>query len=181
MALALAWLGIVSLAIIACMGGPGVIFSLTNQKAEPTTLFVPPTLQVTPTAAPAPIAQNAILQQPTDPPAPDCSNNLLYISDMSIPDGTQVKPGERLDKRWEVENSGTCNWDQSYRLKLVAGSEMGVPAEQALYPARGGSKAVIRIVFTAPQEPGTYRSAWQAYDPGGNPFGDPFYIEVVVQ
>jgi hypothetical protein len=106
---------------------------------------------------------------------------LLYISDMSIPDGTQVKPGEKLDKRWEVENNGTCNWDQTYQLKLVAGSEMGVPAEQSLYPARGGSKAVIRMVFTAPQDPGTYRSAWQAFDPNGSPFGDPFYIEVIVQ
>jgi hypothetical protein len=40
---------------------------------------------------------------------------------------------------------------------------------------------VLRMVFTAPQEAGTYRSAWQAYDPDGGPFGDPFYIEIVVE
>ncbi len=27
---------------------------------------------------------------------------------------------------------------------------------------------------------GTYRSAWQAYDPDGLPFGDPFFIEIEV-
>jgi hypothetical protein len=36
------------------------------------------------------------------------------------------------------------------------------------------------MVFTAPSEAGTYRSAWQAHDPSGEPFGDLFFIEFVV-
>jgi hypothetical protein len=91
-----------------------------------------------------------------------------------------VTPGQTLDKRWQVQNSGTCNWDNRYRMKLIAGPEMAANPEQALFPARSGASLVIRIVFTAPNEPGTYRSAWQAYAPNGEPFGDPFFIEVVV-
>jgi hypothetical protein len=106
---------------------------------------------------------------------------LSYLEDITLPDGTLVEPGSALDKRWRVENRGTCNWDEEYRLKLVSGSEMGVVAEQALYPARSGTQVEIRIVFQAPQEAGTYRSAWQAYSPKGDPFGDPFYIEIVVE
>jgi hypothetical protein len=106
---------------------------------------------------------------------------LRYIEDLSIPDGSQVSSGERLDKRWSVENNGSCNWDQSYRLKLIAGPALGASAEQALYPARSGSQATIRIIFTAPTEPGVYRSAWQAYNPDGQPFGDPVFIEVQVE
>jgi hypothetical protein len=57
---------------------------------------------------------------------------------------------------------------------------MGVPDEQALFPARAGTEFEVRMQFTAPQEPGTYRSAWQAFDAQDQAFGDPFFIEVVV-
>jgi len=114
-------------------------------------------------------------------PTPTCTNYLKYLEDLSYPDGTVVQPGEALDKQWRVENSGTCNWDSQYRLMLVAGQNLGVPAEGALFPARSGTQAIIRLLFTAPIEADTYRSAWQAHDPQGNAFGDPFFIEVVVQ
>lgn len=86
-----------------------------------------------------------------------------------------------MDKRWEVENTGNCNWDDHYRLRLIAGPDLGAQKEQALFPARSGSRAAIRILFKAPVEPGAYRSAWQAFDAQGEPFGDPFFIDIVVQ
>jgi len=79
-----------------------------------------------------------------------------------------------------VENNGTCNWDERYSLRLVAGDTLGADQVQGLFPARAGSEAVIRIEFTAPQETGTQRSAWQAFGPDGRPFGDPFYLEILV-
>jgi hypothetical protein len=91
-----------------------------------------------------------------------------------------VQPGERLDKRWRVQNNGTCNWDERYHIKLIAGPGMGVPVRQALVPALSGTQVDIRMVFIAPEESGNYRSAWQAYDPQDQPFGDPFFIDVVV-
>lgn len=57
---------------------------------------------------------------------------------------------------------------------------MGLPTEQALYPARAGSNLVIRMLLTAPEEPGIYRSAWQAVDPQGEAFGDIIYVEIQV-
>jgi methionine-rich copper-binding protein CopC len=56
-----------------------------------------------------------------------------------------------------------------------------VSEEQPLYPARAGTQATLRIVFTAPTEPGTYQSTWQAVDPDGNLFGDTVFMEIVVQ
>jgi hypothetical protein len=113
--------------------------------------------------------------------AGDCEDSLIFIQDVTIPDGTVVVPESTMDKRWEVENSGNCNWDDRYRVRLIAGPEMGAQKEQALYPARSGTRATIRILFKAPVEPGTYRSAWQAFNPQGEPFGDPFFIEIVVE
>jgi hypothetical protein len=140
--------------------------------------FLPPTRQ--PTLSPPTPAAASPTETPPPSPTPACENTLTFMADQTIPDGTQVRPGEMLDKRWQVRNSGSCNWDEHYRVKLVTGPEMGAPTEQALYPARGGSEAVIRMEFTAPQEAGTYRSEWQAQDPDGQPFGDPVFIEVVV-
>jgi hypothetical protein len=111
---------------------------------------------------------------------PACSNGLRFLDDVTIPDGSQVAPGSTIDKQWKVENVGACNWDENYRLRLVGGSELGASTEQALYPARSGTQAIFRAILTAPSEPGVYRSAWQAYDPQGQPFGDTIFIQVIV-
>jgi hypothetical protein len=142
----------------------------------PASGFNPPTLQATQ----APIQEQVVFQEEQPTPAPSCTDSLRYVEDLSIPDGSQVSPGEKLDKRWTVENDGSCNWDQNYSLKLIAGPDMDASPEQALYPARTGSQATIRIIFTAPTELGVYRSAWQAHTPAGQPFGDPVFIEVQV-
>ncbi|HLF88119.1 MAG TPA: NBR1-Ig-like domain-containing protein [Anaerolineales bacterium] len=138
-------------------------------------VFVPPTLAATSQAVQTPL--------PTSLPAtptPSCQNNLAYLDDLTLPDGTFVNPGESLDKRWQVENNGTCNWEEDYTLRVIAGPDMGATPEQPLYPARAGSEAVIRIIYIAPTESGIYRSAWQAFDPDGQPFGDPIFIEIIV-
>jgi hypothetical protein len=57
---------------------------------------------------------------------------------------------------------------------------MGAEIEQALFPARSDSEAEIRIIFTAPQEEGTYQALWQAYSPSGEPFGDPIFLIIEV-
>jgi len=149
--------------------------SKLEQQQKP---FVPATLAPTlppPTETPVPVVP-AAEATPTS-----CVDALSFVADVTIPDGTVVSPGSTMDKRWEVKNTGTCNWNEKYTLRFISGDQMGAEPEQALYPALSGSQAVIRIMFTAPNEPGTYRSAWQAYNPAGQPFGDPFYIEIIVE
>lgn len=146
-------------------------------EAPQPTAYRPPTVMI-PTLPAAPTATQA---QPTLTSAPIvCQDNLTFLEDLTVPDGTYVDPGVVLDKRWKVKNSGTCNWDAQYRFKLVEGPAMSTISEQALFPARSGSEAVIRLVFVAPLEPGRYRSAWQAVSPEGETFGDPIYIEIIV-
>lgn len=113
-------------------------------------------------------------------PAP-CTDGLTFISDLTIPDGTIVQPGDVIQKQWLVENSGTCNWDARYKFKLINGSEMGAKTESVLYPARAGTEATLSLEFIAPSEPGNYGNAWQAIAPNGEPFGDLFFMQIVVQ
>lgn len=161
--------------LVSLLGSGGCV--PTPQRTAPDAndpQFLPPTL--VPTTAPTSI----VTPTPESADQQDCENNLLFSSDLTVPDGTIYAPGEQIDKQWQVENNGTCNWDERYSLRLVAGDVLGADNEQALFPARAGSQAVISIQFTAPQELGTHRSAWQAFDPNGRPFGDPFYLEIVV-
>ena len=152
---------------------------------EPEDVYMPPTLAIGAvplriqgsTASTPEQALTPVVLPTSNPP---CFDNLRYLEDQTIPDGSLVSPGEVLDKRWLVENNGSCNWEKDYRLTLISGFDLGAAPEQALYPARSGTQATIIIVFTAPAESGVYRSAWQASDPAGQPFGDPIFLEVQV-
>ncbi len=145
------------------------------------TAFVPPVASaVAGAATPQPTSTPAAVRAPRPTAAPACTNILAFVADETIPDGTAVQAGKAIDKRWRVRNAGTCNWDGRYRLRHIAGQSLGAPEEMALFPARAGAEAVIRILFTAPRSPGQYFSTWQAVDPQGRPFGDPIYMQIVV-
>jgi hypothetical protein len=111
---------------------------------------------------------------------PPCTDNLTYLEDLTVPDDSVMKAGQIIDKRWQVKNSGTCNWDERYGLKLISGDPMGVEPLQALYPARAGTNAVLRLLFIAPQEAGMYKCQWQAVNPDGFTFGDGFNMRISV-
>jgi hypothetical protein len=113
--------------------------------------------------------------------AEQCSDNLTFIQDLTIPDNSFITLGSTIDKQWLVENSGTCNWNAGYRLRHIGGAILDAPEEFALYPARAGTQATVQIFFIAPFTDGVYESAWQAHDPDGSAFGDPIYIRIVVQ
>ena len=111
---------------------------------------------------------------------PNCDNQLRFLDDLTVPDGMEVSPSEEIVKRWLIRNEGSCSWNRSYSLQLISGLSLGARKEQELYPARQSSEAVVEINFTAPGNPGRYNSWWQAYDPDGNRFGDPIYMEISV-
>jgi hypothetical protein len=164
------------LVVLLSLAGCGLHPQLADPASTSLAPFVPPTQPpfATPTPIPTPVT-------PRPTPVLACDDKLTFINDQTIPDGTVVAPSSTLDKRWEVANDGSCNWDDRYHLRLVGGPDLGADPVQPLFPARSGSRAVIRIVMTAPAKPGAYRSAWQAYNPADEAFGDPFYIDIIVK
>ncbi len=160
----------------ACAPTPTPTPFIPPKAPSPTqALIVEGKTPVIPTFTPEPIPTSS----PT--PTPPCTNGLAFVQDVSVPDGTMFSPGASVDKQWLIQNNGSCNWDSRYRLRFVGGSLMGAASEQALYPARAGTQATIRITFIAPGEPGIYNTAWQAIDAFGEPFGDPVFMEINVQ
>jgi hypothetical protein len=162
-----------------------VSFAVACSTPSTPTPFRPPTAipptQLIPTATPIPITPTlGVTLTPTVEAGP-CTNQLTFLDDLTIEDGTTFAPGASIDKQWLVQNDGTCDWDATYKLKWVGGYTLGVNEEQPLFPARAGIQVTLRIVFTAPTEPGTYQTTWQAADPQGNLFGDTVYMEIIVQ
>ena len=145
-----------------------------------------------PTSTPAPTATDPVLRVETPtPPAtatitvtptatPPCANDLVFLSDLTVPDGAQFLPGQPIDKQWSVRNAGNCDWGAAYRLVLTTGNAMGPRSEIALYPARAGAEAVIQVGMQAPPEPGQYTGRWQARDPDGKLFGNVIFIKIEV-
>ena len=41
------------------------------------------------------------------PPSVPC-NQFSFVRDLSIPDGSYMKPNERFTKIWQVQNTGSC-------------------------------------------------------------------------
>ncbi len=146
--------------------------------------FVPPTLE--PTKKPTP---TVAVPSPTPKPvegmevasSSGCADNLVYLSDVTIEDGTVVLAGSTLDKQWQVRNNGSCAWGEGYTFQIYDGQSLGTPAEQLMPETEAGAETTIRMLLTAPSTPGEYMSAWQAVNPDGTPFGDPIYIDFIVQ
>jgi hypothetical protein len=167
-----------------------LVFLSACSPVTTATPFRPPTAQaplIEPTFIIQPTQEVVVVEStplptvfPTVNPA-ECSNDLTFLEDLTVPDNMFATFGLVLDKQWLVENSGTCHWNSAYRLRNVGGASLSAPEEIALYPARAGTQATLRILFTAPFAEGVYESAWQAMDANGNPFGDPIYIRVAVQ
>ncbi len=107
--------------------------------AEPP--LIEPTLIIQPTKAVVIVSIDAAAhhQHPPTTNPKDCTNDLSFISDVTIPDNTFVTYGSNIDKQWLVQNSGTCNWDASYRLRHLGGAVLGAAEEAMLYPARAGT------------------------------------------
>jgi hypothetical protein len=170
---------VIALGLGGCAPRPAPPFFIAPTES-PNTAPVP----VTPTtmvASPPPTGDASSAPNLTVPsPTPPCTNGLTYIQDLTVPDGSNFAPGQAIDKRWQVRNSGSCNWDRRYGLKLIGGDAMGNPPLLPLFPARAGAQAVLEIHFTAPPSGGLYECDWRAVDPQGQPFGDPVYMQISV-
>ncbi len=160
---------------------PAVLPVASDTPALPSedTTTAAPDLSQTPAASDTPAVALAT-GTPSPTPAGPCTNNARFVTDVTVPDGTQFLPGQPIDKQWRVRNTGTCDWGPDYRLVLVSGNALGAPSEVALYPARGGTEAILEINMVAPAEPGSYTGRWQARSPSAKLFGDRVFVTINV-
>ncbi len=162
------------LAILVVLIGTSCMRS--QSKGVTSSAFVPPTLIATSVKTPTvdPFRPTEDLRDP-------CDDQLTFVDDVTVPDGTVFAPGEEIVKTWKVKNSGTCEWLSKYTIRQLSGSSMGAEQKQKLHPIAPGENGDITITFTAPETPGSYYSQWQAYNAQGKSFGQDFFLDIVVQ
>jgi hypothetical protein len=144
-----------------------VIPAETNLPPAPT--GIPLTATVTPTSTPVLV---------------DAAE---FVADMTIPDGTHVKPGETFVKTWRLRNSGTTTWTRDYALVFANGSQMdGLALTLLAKLVSPGEEIDVSVSLTAPRIPGTYKGYWRLRSASGILFGvgpkaeKPFSVNIKV-
>ena len=152
----------------------------------------PPLHTLTPTLGnrtntPKATAQLTLAPRPSETALPCDQASAGHPIDITIPDDTQLKPGESFSKTWRLVNSGTCVWDNSYAVVWFSGEDIGVAREQFFITQVNPGQAIdVTVDMIAPETAGAYQSNWKLRNQAGSLFGigpnggSPFWAKIVV-
>jgi len=107
---------------------------------------------------------------PTNTPNP-CVVGSRVVSDVTIPDNSVIQPGTQFQKTWQVQNTGTCIWVNTYGIVNINNTPLGAQSPSSIPQIAPGQTSNISVNMIAPQQPGSYRSVWQLRAPNGYTFG----------
>lgn len=108
-------------------------------------------------------------------------DDAIYAGDISIPDGTVFKPGQRFTKTWRIKNIGTNTWGTGYTWHFEAGHQLSSILSVGVPPTAPGGIATVAVSMTAPAAKGDYISFWQMVNPQGQLFGHQAWVRIVVR
>jgi hypothetical protein len=112
-------------------------------------------------------------------------HNSIYVSDVTIPDDTVMKPGNDFDKTWRIQNTGTCAWDDGFQLVFVSGDRALDPANYVIDETSefvdSGETVDMTVRLTAPLAEGTYTANYRMQTDSGVFFGETIYVRIVVR
>jgi transcriptional regulator with XRE-family HTH domain len=100
--------------------------------------------------------------------APDGSDldSSTFIEE-SVPDGTLMKPGQRFEKTWTIQNAGSLEWRDRflYRVGIPAGPGLlTTPAKIAIPIVMPGERVIIAVPCVAHLVQGTSRAVFKMAD-----------------
>lgn len=116
---------------------------------------------------------------PTNTPNP-CVVGARLVSDGNPTPGTQIQPGTSFQKTWQVQNTGSCIWINTYSVLNLSGGALGAPSPSPIPYTQPNQTVTITLNMTAPQSPGAYRSVWQLRAPNGALFGPQLVVQINV-
>lgn len=141
--------------------------------------FLRPPLTPTP-LPPTPLTPTLHPPTPTLPPTntptatalPTPCNQAEFVTDVTVPDGSDFPVFDTFTKTWRLRNVGTCTWTTGYRIVFDHGDQMLAPDSVALSGSvPPGSTIDVSVPMEAPGTPGTYKGYWKLRDGSGVLFG----------
>lgn len=150
---------------------------LANQTHTALVLSTPvPTFTPPSAVTETPASETATIVVP--PTASSCYK-LLYKKVETIPDGTQMDPGQHFTKMWKVQNNGDCAWAPGFKFSLIGGEAMGGQTLTLTDPVPVGAIIELSIEMTAPEDrTGLIQGTWQMSDANGALFGDALTVVI---
>jgi hypothetical protein len=152
------------------------LVALTPSAMPQTATFTPnPTQTAAAMTAAAGLTQTAIatltprLSPTSTIPAPvNTGDSAAWVADVTIPDNTDVTPGQVFVKTWRIQNTGVTTWTTDYDLVYVEGEPMGTTTEVAVPTSVSpGQQVDISVTLTAPTTVGTYIGYWKMRNAAG--------------
>ena len=137
-------------------------FNTANVASDPAAISVT-VLEPAATPTPAPTA--------TPLAGRTCTNNSAFVTDVTVPDGTTLAPGQTFNKVWRVRNTGTCTWGAADTLVFAKGEAMTINQVVPVTATAPGATADLLVAMTAPTTPGTHTGLWRMKGASGVFFG----------
>lgn len=161
--------------------------TLAVQAETPTTMLTSmptialPTTQLLPTIDALPTSTTApnLISYSSVSTANGC-NNAIYVSDVTIADGTILTAGEEFTKTWDFQNTGTCDWNEDYLIVFLSGSQMSGETTELDQEVASGETGDVSVSLIAPSTAGTYTGYWSLATSDGTAFGQSVYVQIVV-
>jgi hypothetical protein len=117
------------------------------------------------------------------PTAQNSCDNMIYVADVTIPDGSTVAAGSKFIKTWRIRNNGQCTWNTGYRLIYGWASDSwkeiknSPPASVKLTTTVApGAEYEISVSLTAPTTTGIYMAAFRLQNDKGYNFGTILFL-----
>ncbi len=169
-------------ATITDMQNDGTLNQLAQEYLDLAELLPPdPPVTPDPTATPNPAV--------TPEPEP-CINDATFVQDLNHDDQNltnlpEMSPGQQFQKGWRIRNSGTCVWDNTYRLDYDSGNSPAARMNGTPVIVQGivqpGQTYDFLNDFIAPLQPGEYVGYWHMVDGKSNQaFGSRVWVAVEV-
>ncbi len=114
--------------------------------------------------------------------ASGCSDS-SYVA-QTVPDGTSYTAHKNFSVGFQMQNTGTCQWDQGFSFSFVSGDRMNgndIVYTSADTITKPGQSNTFILKLQAPDTAGEYKGFWKMKDDKGNFFGSLVWIDIVVK
>lgn len=166
---------ILTITLLSACGGKSAVETSVPTLAETavipmtgateTALPVTEELPATSTSIATPEPTSTAEPRPTN--LPDCTNSASFVTDVTIPDKSEMAGDTTFSKVWRISNTGTCIWASDYTLEPYAGERMFSPESVQLPLTYPGQTVDISIPLKAPNTVGTHEGYFVIKNPAG--------------
>ena len=158
------------------VGAKLTLTSVNKSTATSTPTSISNTVQAlteTPLVSSTPLIINTSV-----PPTEGSCDDMAYVSDVTISDGSLISPGSQFIKTWRIRNTGQCTWTTAYRLIYGWASDnweaiktyppAAVYLTQSVAP---GEEMEISVSLTAPSGSDSFSASFRIQNANGYNFG----------